>query len=436
MSAEGFESLLTVTAAGSLAILGVLATRVLARRWFGAQVAYALWIAVPIVVVATLLPAPSLPAATVLNFVRAGVARTIPDVAVNTPVDIRPSLLIVWGVGALSMFAWLAWQQHRYLRSLGRLRVIGGARDTRIVRSESDAGGPALVGALRPCIVLPGDFEVRYAPRERELILAHERVHLARGDARINAFVAVLRCLNWFNPLIHVAAARFRFDQELACDAAVIARFPEARRPYADAMLKTQLAEQSWQELRLPVGCRWPSGHPLKERIVMLKQPMPTRVRRACGLVVVAAFGCCGAYVAAASQATEPETRASEDTKYRESFPPEYPQAALDAHQSGHVELKVLVDEHGQPKSAEVFKADPPAAKAMFGEASIAAVMQWKFHPARRLGQPVSGYVLVPIDFLTDGDAGADGLPPVPPPPPPLPEPPLPPPPPVSTAAT
>src|SRR5690606_182279 len=121
---------------------------------------------------------------------------------------------------------------------------------------DSVFAGPALVGAWRARIVLPADFERRYDTLERELILAHERVHLARGDAWVNAFVALLRSLNWFNPLVHLAAAKFRLDQELACDAAVIARFPRARRRYADAMLKVQLAGQAWQELRLPVGCR------------------------------------------------------------------------------------------------------------------------------------------------------------------------------------
>ena len=80
----------------------------------------------------------------------------------------------------------------------------------------------------------------------------------------------------WFNPLVHLAAARFRFDQELACDAAVIARHPDSRRRYGAAMLKTQRAE-----FGLPMGCHWQSSHPLKERVAMLKQAPPSRPTRA-----------------------------------------------------------------------------------------------------------------------------------------------------------
>ena len=301
MAADLFDALAAMTVAGSLAILGVLAARTVLRRWFGAQIAYAAWLAVPLVALVMLLPAPLLPVATMLRIAPAaavhGAVAALPAVT-----DWRPAILVVWLLGVVATAAVFVLQQRRYLRSLGRLHALDGDGAPRILRAEAVDGGPALIGAWRPRIVLPGDFEARYAPRERELILAHEQIHLARGDARINALVAALRCLNWFNPLLHLAVARFRFDQELACDAAVIARFPQARRSYADAMLKTQLAGQARQELRLPVGCRWPSRHPLKERIAMLKQPLPTRARRVGGIALVALLGLGGAYVAWAAQ--------------------------------------------------------------------------------------------------------------------------------------
>ena len=302
MSAELFDALIATTLAGSLAIVGVLVARAPVRRWFGAQTVYALWIAVPLIAFAMLLPAPLRPGATILHFARASAATQVASMVERAPLDLHGVLLLVWAAGVLLMTAWLVLQQFRYVRGLGRLRHLDG----RIVQSESNLGGPALVGALRPRIVVPFDFAQRYVAGERELILAHEKTHLARGDARFNAFVAALRCCHWFNPLVHVAAAKFRFDQELACDAAVIARFPEARRVYANAMLKTQLAEQSLQDVRLPVGCRWPSGHPLKERIAMLKKPLPSRARRAIGVLLVATFALGGGYVAWASQSSRP----------------------------------------------------------------------------------------------------------------------------------
>jgi len=304
-SAELFDALATATSAGSIAILVVLVLRAPLRRWLGAHTAYLLWSLVPLAVAATALPPARAPIMLIRIVPSAPVAANIVEHAVTSSFDARPWALATWLLGALAMAALTVAQQRRYLRGLGRLTPVGDAPDPSTLRAEATTGCPALVGAWRPRIVVPHDFDTRYAPRERELVLAHERLHRARGDAQANALVVVARCLNWFNPLVHIAAARFRFDQELACDAAVVRRFPEARRCYADAMLKTQLAEQSRQELRLPVGCLWPSGHPLKERIFMLKKPLPSRAGRALGVVLVAALSFGGAYAAWASQSPE-----------------------------------------------------------------------------------------------------------------------------------
>lgn len=307
MGIDLFDAVLRASLAGSAAIVAMLLLRRPLRRAFGTQVAYAAWVCVPLVAAATLPPAPVRPLAALEGIVRIGPPQAAPAMAAAA-FDPRPLLLGLWLAGTLLAAAWFALQQRRYLRSLGALV----ARDERrVVQSDCVFAGPALVGAWRPRIVLPADFERHYDERERALILAHERVHLARGDAWANALVVLLRSLNWFNPLLHYAAARFRFDQELACDAAVIALFPEARRPYADAMLKVQLAGQPRQELRLPVGCRWPSDRTLKERILMLKHPRPARATRYAGLSLVAAVSLAFAWTAWASQSPRPQLAAS-----------------------------------------------------------------------------------------------------------------------------
>jgi len=300
---EAFDALVRMTLAGSAAILVVLFARRFLRRRFGAQVAYVAWTLVPATVIAMLLPAPAHPVATLVGFVHVAALQAAPSTVVVDTFDPRWALFALWLAGALFAAAWFAQQQRRYIRSLGHLNARDGAH---VMQSDSEFAGPALVGAWRPRIVLPSDFDRRYDARERELILAHEQVHFARGDAWVNALVAALRSLNWFNPLVHHAAAAFRLDQELACDATVVARFPEARRQYADAMLKVQLAGQPRQELRLPVGCRWPSDKTLKERILMLKQSRPTRAMRGAGLCLVAGMTLAFAWTAWASQSSRP----------------------------------------------------------------------------------------------------------------------------------
>jgi beta-lactamase regulating signal transducer with metallopeptidase domain len=298
--------------AGTLALAIVLALRPFARRWVGAQVAYRMWLLVPVAAVGILLPAPtrpmlamlhvpSTPATTLLTSLTTNAAQTLPMF------DFRFWLLTIWILGALATLVFFLMQQRRYLKNLGAL----AATDSGELRAESSHGSPALVGALRPRIVLPHDFDRRYTPHERELVLAHERTHLRRGDAQVNALVVLIRCVNWFNPLIHFAASRFRFDQELACDALVIARFPSARRPYADALLKVQLMQEVQRELPLPAGCYWPSSHPLKERIAMLKLPPLSARRRVIASFVIALITLGAGYTSWAAQ--EPKTAHAEE---------------------------------------------------------------------------------------------------------------------------
>jgi len=156
-----------------------------------------------------------------------------------------------------------------------------------------------LLGAWRPRIVLPSDFETRYSGAERALILAHERAHLRRNDALTNAIACGLVCVFWFNPLAYWAWNRFRFDQEVACDATVLRQAKVSRRRYARALARTHLTSSG------AIAFGWRGRHPLIERIAILRRPAPSRTRRRIGYALALVLMLWGAYVvwAAASGA-------------------------------------------------------------------------------------------------------------------------------------
>lgn len=291
MANEILQTLLRLNLAAAAAILVVMFLRRGVRRVVGARAAYALWLAVPAAVIAGLVPARiltiPLPGVSQLSPAGDTLAPLAPAQPPALPFDWAALTFGLWITGALLGLSWLVWRHCRFMATVSRW----DAKDR--VRSLADGVGPAVVGVVAPKILLPQDFDRRFSVRERDVVLAHEQFHLRQGHAQTNAAVMLAQCLNWFNPALHIAARALRLDQELACDEAVIERFPKARRSYAEAMLKTQLAPAP-----LPLGCYWPArGSALRQRLALLHAPSPTPLRMGMGaglaafLAVVAGVG-------------------------------------------------------------------------------------------------------------------------------------------------
>jgi bla regulator protein blaR1 len=287
MANEFLRYLLSLTVASSVSISAAMLIRRPARCIFGASACYSLWLLVPVAMLAALLPHAAAPSSmpwnvesvSALSHVLGPLSPGIgPSGAAAPSIHWQTLVVSLWCTGAVLFAAYLASQQHAFVKSLGRL---SGSR--RVFRAARPEGCPVLLGVLRPKIVLPADFDSRYTRLERLLIFSHERTHLRRGDAGCNGIVALMRCTFWFNPFVHLASNCFRVDQEFACDAAVMRDYPASRRAYAAAMLKTQLAD-----LALPIGCHWRSAQALKSRIQMLKRQIPSRRLRVCGTALTA----------------------------------------------------------------------------------------------------------------------------------------------------
>jgi bla regulator protein BlaR1 len=84
---------------------------------------------------------------------------------------------------------------------------------------------------------------------------------------------------------------RFRFDQEVACDAAVLRQAKVPRCRYARALAKTHLVAPT------ATAFGWQRRHPLVERIAILSRPAPSRARRLMGYALALVVMLSGAYV-------------------------------------------------------------------------------------------------------------------------------------------
>jgi TonB family protein len=385
----------------TIGLLLVLVLRRPVRQAFGPAAAYLLWLAVPLCLLAGLLPAaaPTGAMAPVVSLFADAAWRARP--IARQARQASDLLLALWATGAVGAAALFALRQARFVRGLGRL--VPSPSDPALLLGQHTGAGPLLLGALRPRIVAPADFDARFEGAARELVLAHERVHLARGDALVNALVVVARCLAWFNPLAHLAARRLRMDQEIACDAVVVERHPDARRLYAEALLSSALTPVS-----PPFGCYWPAvgPHPLKERLMMLQITSTTPYRKALGAVLVGAVGLTAAGAVWAAIPPKPTVAAPVwiQRPGGEDIARYYPKAAITA---GVGAAKVVIDcgitGEGRLDNCRVRQEEP--AQYGFGEATIQLASHFRMAPNDLDGKPTAGgTVRIPVKFVRAPD--------------------------------
>jgi beta-lactamase regulating signal transducer with metallopeptidase domain len=289
MLSEGWINTLWELHTGfTIGLLTVLLLRNPWRRFAGSQAAYALWLLPPALALAALLPSSVGPP-----------MLTLPTLAVPPPVAIYA---LVGGPPSTSSGNWQASWLDLWLAGIVAVALVQAARHCGYQRQllgrhhtywlAPSGHSPGLLGVWRPRLVLPVDFRQRFGADERRWIVAHEAVHARHFDNPTRLLATVLAGLAWFNPLAWIALGLLRHDQELACDAAVMKRFPGSWRRYGLAMLKLDDAAS------VPLtASSWRSNHPLKQRITLLKNAAPnvgTRQAARLALALCAVMGVSG----------------------------------------------------------------------------------------------------------------------------------------------
>ena len=147
----------------------------------------------------------------------------------------------IWLTGVTALVAHSLFAAARLRRALrGASAVCADEQKGTTVYEAAGLGTPLVFGVLMPRIYLSAGMK----DRERQLVLAHERVHIARRDYlwKLLAWGAV--CLHWFNPLVWLAYRLAEADMEMSCDEAALARLGrEVRKEYAEALLSLSCAE-------------------------------------------------------------------------------------------------------------------------------------------------------------------------------------------------
>ena len=116
-----------------------------------------------------------------------------------------------------------------------RLRVRTAVRLEGNVFQSEFVPSPFILGVLRPRIYLPFGLE----PGAQDMVLAHERAHLRRGDQLWKPLGFLLLTAYWFNPVCWLAYILFCRDIEAACDEKVVRELGDGcKAAYSRALLQ------------------------------------------------------------------------------------------------------------------------------------------------------------------------------------------------------
>lgn len=255
-------------------LIVVLTLRPLWRLHLGPRAAYALWLLPLLAAVATQFPravdgwSPS-----VLVLDRA--ISTVASIAPAAGSDGSNWFALIWLAGSLLASSPFVAAGQRLQRQLRGVPVESDPRAEGLTVLRADFG-PALLGLVRPVLVLPRNFEQSYTPAQQALAIAHECAHYRAGDLWVRSLALLLAICQWFNPLAWWSLQYLIEDQESACDARVLAGRPQDTPDYARALAAGESALPASGALM----CSLHPKHPLLRRIAMLNCKPASQSRR------------------------------------------------------------------------------------------------------------------------------------------------------------
>lgn len=127
---------------------------------------------------------------------------------------------------------------------------------------------PCVTGFLRPRIVLPSFLLEREAEQQLRWAIGHELAHLRAGDSRWMIVFSLIRCVNWWNPFVHLFVSRWAEAREQLCDLHAIG-LSEERPEYGKFLITMARRVTGRPPLAVTMAKRAHADR-LKQRIVHL----------------------------------------------------------------------------------------------------------------------------------------------------------------------
>jgi bla regulator protein blaR1 len=302
------------------------------------------------------------------------VAEPMPEGAASTVTPLAFTLLGIWALGSAAVAgAWVA--RALDVRALLRvsmpysmpLPLVGDRPEVRTSRALVE---PALVGIVRPVLLLPQDLTEHLTRAQLDAVVEHELAHWRRRDNLTAAIHMLVETLFWFHPLVWWIGARLVDERERACDEAVV-RAGHDGPTYAEGILNV-CERYVASTLKCAAGI---SGADLKRRVVEIARSKVMSELSIQKKILLGAFALSTFIVpvmfGASAQSDEDNLRPLVRIN------PEYPSEALQAGREGVVELEFTIAANGTTKDIVVVDASSPE----FESPAVAALLRWRYQP-------------------------------------------------------
>jgi len=205
-----------------------------------------------------------------------------------------PILVYIWiaGVTALSLRSlggWVVtqlWKRSNvrlaevfWQESMARLaKRLSISREIRLWESAI-ARTPAVIGWIRPVVLLPASAISGLAPSQIEALLAHELAHIRRHDYLVNLFQTAIETLLFYHPAVWWVGRQMRAERENCCDDLAVAVCGD-RLVYARALTELEKIRISTPRLAMAAN----SGS-LLNRVRRLLNPQGDPASSSSGLI-------------------------------------------------------------------------------------------------------------------------------------------------------
>src|SRR5437773_3841852 len=317
-----------LAAAGLAALLAIIPVRAARTRYAVAIVTLALMLALPAATAVRLseMSPWTSDVVTATSAVALGPTGPGPQAVATTPTPaairaaiepVLPWVVLAWFGGVVALSLRLA-SGGLMTRQLGRVgtssvpdacveavaRLAARLRISRPVRVLGSAvvQVPAVIGWLRPMILLPASALTGLTPLQLDALLAHELAHVRRYDYVANLLQSVVETLLFYHPAAWWVSQQVREERDHCCDDLAVAVCGDAHF-YATALLSMERLRVTPPAFALAAAGR---GGTLMGRIQRLVAPVQAEIfpRWMAGVVAVTLALGGGAHLASGTAAT------------------------------------------------------------------------------------------------------------------------------------